>query len=142
MRHAVRELLDVAGLWFGLGEPARGQPVRRGAAFLTVQTLAAISLAALVAAVVSALRQPGLAAGSLPAAYVILAIPLAVAVASRPAGSVLPLAAALPAGAVAGVVTHLLLAAWGDGFWPAFGAASAGVLVAGAVFGALREPSR
>jgi hypothetical protein len=139
-RAAWRELLQAMSMWFGLGEPdSEGTaPPARTAGYMVIQTLAAVMLGALLAGArevwahyfdrdFDALFLPG---------YVPLMLPLVIAVARRPADAVAPLAAALPAGVL--VVVAVRVASVGaQGFWWWFLAAAAGVLIAGAVFGAL-----
>ena len=145
VRMAVRELLQVTGMWFGLGEPDTGdRPASpaAGAGYLTMQTLAAVMLAALVAVGRSALVDRAMPAG-FPAPYLIVVIPLAIAVARHPAAAPVPLAAALPAGALAALAARFVLDGPLTGFWWWFTTFAVGALVAGAVFGALanRRPA-
>jgi hypothetical protein len=104
--------------------------------YLTVQTLLAIALGVLAAAVRQWISDRALPA-TWPLSYLLLLLPLAMAVARHPSRSLLPLAAAVPSGAAVTTAAALLLPL--DGFWWWYGAASAGALVAAVVFGLLRH---
>ncbi|WP_249997911.1 hypothetical protein [Actinoplanes sp. M2I2] len=136
-RTPVRELLQVLTMWFGWGEPEPGDgaaPAGRRAGYLLVQTVAAVVLGLLAALIFLGVRGGPVPVGW-PAPYVALFVPLAIAVARRPADAPLPLAAGLVAGALIAAV--VLVALPGSGFWLWFGALAAGSLAAGAVFGAI-----
>ncbi|MEU8820967.1 hypothetical protein [Actinoplanes sp. NPDC048796] len=140
VRVAVRELLQVTGMWLGMGEPdgdgdGAPAPARTGAAFMAVQTLAAVVLGALLAGVWALLFQQQVRTLFL-LGYLPLLVPLAIGVARHPAAAVAPLAGALPAGALA-VVAVRAATGGGDGFWWWFLAFAAGALAAGVVFGAI-----
>ncbi|XVU27480.1 hypothetical protein ACQPZJ_10730 [Actinoplanes sp. CA-054009] len=144
-RAAVRELLQVTGMWLGMGEPdgdgTPAPPPRAGAGFMAVQTLAAVALGALLAGTWSVFFRSEVRTLVL-VGYLPLIVPLAIGVARRPRAAAGPLAGALPAGALAVAVARAVPAA-GDGFWWWFLAFAAGALAAGTVFGALspRQPT-
>ncbi|GAA0518804.1 hypothetical protein Ade02nite_78450 [Paractinoplanes deccanensis] len=144
VRAAARELVEVTAMWLGMGEPgtdpgtgpqAPPAPPRPGAAFMVVQTLAAVALGALLAGAWAIFFERDVRTLYL-AGYLPLLVPLAIGVARRPAAAAVPLAAALPVGALTVVALRALPAA-GDGFWWWFLAFAAGALTAGATFGAV-----
>ncbi|XVV14693.1 hypothetical protein ACQP2X_10275 [Actinoplanes sp. CA-131856] len=138
VRTAVRELLQVTGMWLGMGEPegdgTTAPPPRAGAGFMAVQTLAAVALGALLAGAWSVFFRSEVRTLFL-VGYLPLIVPLAIGVARNPRAAVVPLAGALPAGALAVVAVRAVPAA-GNGFWWWFLAFAAGALAAGTVFGA------
>src|SRR5690349_12763768 len=108
VRSAIRELVRVTAMWFGLGEPAsEGDPnaPERRAAYVFMQTTAAVALGAVTALVYIGFKG-GPVPADWPAPYLPLFVPLAIAVARRPAIGVWLLAAAVPAG---GLVTVLVM---------------------------------
>ncbi|MFF5083036.1 hypothetical protein ACFY36_38835 [Actinoplanes sp. NPDC000266] len=138
VRVAVRELLQVTGMWLGMGEPddaGAPAPPRAGAGFMAVQTVAAVALGALLAGAWSVFFQSEVRTLFL-VGYLPLIVPLAIGVARQPRAAAGPLAGALPVGALAVVVVRAVPGA-GDGFWWWFLAFAAGALAAGTVFGAL-----
>ncbi|MBL7256656.1 hypothetical protein [Paractinoplanes lichenicola] len=137
-RQGIKEFAQVATMWLGFGEPDTpgAVPARPGALFMIVQTVAAVAVGAVVAVIRATLTDRELPA-SFPLPYLLLAIPLAIAVARHPAASPIPLTAALPSGALVAVLA--LIALPGDGFWHWFAALSAAALVAGAAFGAVAD---
>ncbi|SNY50824.1 hypothetical protein [Paractinoplanes atraurantiacus] len=144
VRAAVRELLQVTGMWLGMGEPdgdGAPEPPRAGALFMAVQTLAAVALGAALAGAWALFFQQQVRTLFL-LGYLPLLVPLAIGIARRPAAAAVPLAVALPVGGLA-VVAVRAASAGGDGFWWWFLAFAAGALAAGPVFGALsaRRPA-
>ncbi|GAB2589550.1 hypothetical protein Aab01nite_41450 [Paractinoplanes abujensis] len=134
-RQGIRELVQVAMMWLGFGEPEESAaPARTGAAFLLVQTVAAIVLAIAAGVIYAAVKEDAVPA-TWPLPYLLLVLPLAIAVARRPGAAPLPLAAALPAGALTAAAALALLP--GSGFWAWFTALAAAALTAGAAFGAV-----
>jgi hypothetical protein len=137
VRSAVRELLQVMAMWFGLGEPGtdgRRTPPEQRAAYMFVQTAAAVALGATAALVYALVRDQPVPV-DWPAPYLPLFVPLAIAVARRPAASLWTLAAAVPAGGL--VIVAVLTMVPGTGFWAWFSALSAGALAAATFFGAV-----
>ncbi|MCO8276281.1 hypothetical protein M1L60_37455 [Actinoplanes sp. TRM 88003] len=137
VRSAIRELLQVTAMWFGLGEPdpANGRtPPEQRAAYLFVQTLAAVVLG-VTAAIVYLVVKGGPVPAGWPVPYLPLFVPLAIAVARRPATSLWLLAAAVPAGALVTVVVATMIPS--TGFWAWFSAVAAGALAAATFFGAV-----
>lgn len=113
--------------------------VHRGPAFMLVQTLAFVALAAVLAAVKIAFlggeRLVGWAAVVIP-----LAMPLLMGVYGRPRRWQLGLLLAVWSGVLVGVLTYVATAAVVAEFWLAFVSASAGALGAGVVFGIVTSP--
>jgi hypothetical protein len=143
-RRAAGEVWPLISLWLGLGTyDAEGPPVRRGAAFLTVQTLVAVALGAALALGKAAIINGDLSRGWLFGLLVPM-LPLIAGVARTPAGLALALTAAAPAGFLTGLLVWLALGTVAGGFWLWFAAIAAGTLIAGPVFGALArdEPPR
>nr|WP_221381845.1 hypothetical protein [Actinoplanes polyasparticus] len=142
VRSGIRELLQVTAMWFGLGEPeadGRKGPAGQRATYLFVQTAAAVVLGVAAAAVFILVRDEPVPA-DWPVPYLPLFVPLAIAVARHPAAAPLPLAAAVPAGALVTVVVMAMVP--GTTFWPWFTAFAAGALGAGTIFGAVSPRNR
>jgi hypothetical protein len=135
---ATREVWTLAVVWLGLGEvdPAAGPPVRRGVAFMAVQSAVVVALVAAVALVKPAVFG-GDVRGGWPFGLLLLILPVAAGIARRPAGLPVALAAAIPAGALAGGLAWVALTAVLSGFWLWFVVLSLACLAAGPVFGAL-----
>ncbi|GAA1815007.1 hypothetical protein HC028_09255 [Planosporangium flavigriseum] len=95
-RAASREVWALVAVWLGLGDVGTAGPsVRRGAAFLVVQSAIVVALVAAIALV-----KPVLFGGDIrrgwPYGLLLLVLPIAAGIAHRPAGLLVALAAAVP----------------------------------------------
>ncbi|WP_433718290.1 hypothetical protein ACQP2Y_29255 [Actinoplanes sp. CA-051413] len=143
-RRAAGEVWPLISLWLGLGTyDADGPAVRRGAAFVAVQTVVAVALAAALSLGKAAIVNGDLSRGWLFGLLVPM-LPLIAGVARTPPGLAIALTAAVPAGLLTGGLVWLALGTVADGFWLWFAAIAAGALTAGPAFGALArdEPTR
>ena len=140
-RRAAGEVWPLISLWLGLGTYVdEGSTVRRGAAFLAVQTTVAIALAAAVSLGKAAIVNGDLSQGWLFGLFVPV-LPLIAGVARTPPGLRVALGAAVPAGLLTGALVWLALGTVAAGFWVWFAATAVAALVAGPVFGALARES-
>jgi hypothetical protein len=136
-RTASREVWALVTVWFGLGDvDLTGPPVRRGAAFMAVQSAVVVALVAAVALVKPALFGGDIRRGW-PFGLLLVILPIGAGVMRQPAGLLVALAAAIPAGFLAGGMVWVALNAVLAGFWLCFGVLSVACVVAGPVFGAL-----
>lgn len=136
-RRAGRELWPLVTMWLGFGAPDTDEtPVRRGAAFLLVQTVIAVVLGGALGA-----GWPWLAgrdvAGGHQIGMLVLALPLAAGIARTPPRLARALVLAVPAGVAAGALAWWPASAALSGFWLWFAVLAVGALTAGPIFGAL-----
>lgn len=135
---AVGELWSFISSWFGLGddEETERPAIRRGAAYMVIQTLTMIAFGTLLAvlkiAVLGGEQQAGWMGVLVPTA-----LPMALAVSRRPPRVVPGLAGGLIVGALAAGAIMFLAGGALTGFWLGFLALATGAVVAGAVFGAV-----
>ena len=136
-RQAGREIWPLVTMWLGFGEPdvTEDTPVRRGAAFLLVQTLVVLALGAALGAGWPWLTGNDVGRGA-PAGLLVLALPLAAGIARTPPRLGIALAVSIPA-AAAGAAAWWAAGGAVDGFWRWFAAGAVAALVGGPLFGAL-----
>ncbi len=141
-RRAAREIWPLVTMWLGLGMPDTEEtPVRRGAAFLLIQTAVVVALGAAIAAGWPLLTGNDVTRGA-PVGLFVLVLPLAAGVARTPPRLGVALAASVPAGIVAAALSWWIASATLHGFWRWFAALAPAALVAGPIFGAFSGEDR